>query len=148
MDASAIFRQLLSLAGTRYPLRMLCGLAGGIVLSGILDVSAASMPESKWLQALAGLHAFWAAALGVFVATGSILVSGQRLTEEMMRKLDLIEQIIQRGNLTQNEQRQAWRNVLQKAVDKFSPSDERGLDPDQVTRGAVEDARSEESELR
>jgi hypothetical protein len=134
-------RSTLRLIGADYPLQMLAGIAGGFILDGAMEVTAAGAQPGTWLRAIADLGPLYGMALGVLVAVLIIRLSGNRLDEQTERDLDLIARIIERGGLGEIERRMAWRAVLAKGVEAFRPGGERQLDARRLAEEAVRETR-------
>jgi hypothetical protein len=138
-----VLRSTLRLAGAHYPLHMLAGIAGGIVLHGFLEFASIGAPSGSWLHAVAQLSVVYTIALGILVAVFVILIGGKRLDEQTERDLDLIDRVIERSDLDHLERKLAWRSVLAKAVDAFQPGAERALGARQLAEEAVREISQE-----
>jgi hypothetical protein len=142
LDATtSTLRSTLRLVAAHYPLRLLAGLSAGIVLDGLLEVAAAGALDRTMLRAAADLHVGYSAALGVLASVASIVMSRNRLSDAALRDLDLVEQIIERGGLSDLDRRIAWRTLLTKAVEAYRPGGGRLVNPARLAEEAIRELR-------
>ena len=110
--------------GLNYPIRYALGFSGGLTVCGVFRFLASYDPANAFFSAGADLDWFYFPLGGLTIAFILLMVLPRRVPEAEWQKLDTIEDMLRRGNLTKAEQRTVWRNLANKYVDRLQPFSE------------------------
>jgi hypothetical protein len=125
MDPSLFLRQLVNLSPARY--------AHAVFIGGVLGLGLDAVQQWMALANRADSTSIVCFGISVVVLP-TWLIGAARRTQRIRTDLELLETIVQRGKLSEGEQRRLYREVAQRLADAIG---------EEALRAAVEKAKSE-----
>ena len=113
---------------------------GGIATKGVFFIIEPSYPHLAWLRAAAALNGFYYVAFYIFAIFGlKYFWRGPALSEQAITHLKTLEILIDKASSSAADRRQAWRDILQRYLEKAKPDlDNPVSNPETVRKPSAE----------
>jgi hypothetical protein len=120
--STGVFRPAIQSLATSYPKRFAIGVFIGYVLIGSADLAAAIYPEHIILAKLMSFGELPTFALGLLLSHLPLLAKKRpAVPVQDQAWFDLIDEMAARGGLSETQRKIAYKLMLDKAVQRFSP---------------------------